>query len=65
MNRKACMAELNDKGCFIAHEPYTPNAYFYLCEKPAVGAIDFFGTTIWLCAEHFDVFAPSYEEVFQ
>ena len=46
----------------IAHDT---NELFHLCDQPAVGAVDFFGRTVWLCAEHFDVFAPSYEEVFQ
>jgi hypothetical protein len=64
MNRKACMAELNEHGCFIAHDDYEPNELFHLCDKPAVDAVDFFGKTIWLCAEHFDVFAPTYPRAF-
>jgi hypothetical protein len=58
------MAELNSVGCYIAHDPYVPNDYFTLCDLPAVGAVDFFGTTIWLCAEHFDIFAPTYRAAF-
>jgi len=58
------MAELNNVGCYIAHDAYVPNEQFHLCDQPAIDAIDFVGTTIWLCAEHFDVFAPSYPAAF-
>ena len=62
--RHTCMAELNERGCFIAYDDYVPNELFQLCGKPAVDAVDFFGKTIWLCAEHFDVFAPTYPTAF-
>jgi hypothetical protein len=61
-----CMAEIanNGTGCYIAQDDFTPNELFYLCSRPAVDAVDFFGKTIYLCAEHFDVFAPTYPAAF-
>jgi hypothetical protein len=66
MNRKACTAEIsnNHGGCFIAHDEYELNIFFHLCDQPAVDAVDFFGRTVWLCAGHFDVFAPTYKAAF-
>jgi hypothetical protein len=66
MTNKFCQAELDQQQGvpYIAQDDYEQNNEFHLCNQPAVDAVDFFGKTVWLCAEHFDVFAPTYPTAF-